>query len=110
MPMVPSLFTIADLACGWACVVHALRAMAVVIVPAALMVSTIRFRSFKAIDLHAHRANQWLIAVAALAVAVAGRPREVLIVIAHGYLFSGLTGLAVSRLRPDHLGPTPMVP
>lgn len=89
---------------------HALWALGVVIVPAGLMVSTIRFRSFKAIDLHAHRAYQWLIALAVLVAAVAGRPHEVLLVIAYGYLFSALVGLVLARLRPEHLGPTPLTP
>lgn len=78
---------------------HALPALAVVIVPALLMVSTIRFRSFKSLDLSTKRSYRGLIALAALMAAVASRPHEVLLAMAYAYLASGFVGLAMSRFR-----------
>jgi CDP-diacylglycerol--serine O-phosphatidyltransferase len=78
---------------------QALPGMAVVLVPALLMVSSLRFRSFKSIDLGTKRSSRGLIALAALIAAVASRPHEVLLLMAYAYLFSGFVGLASSRLR-----------
>ncbi|MCC7179120.1 MAG: CDP-diacylglycerol--serine O-phosphatidyltransferase [Acidobacteria bacterium] len=78
---------------------QALPALAVVLVPALLMVSTIRFRSFKSLDLGTKRSYRGLIALAALIAAVASRPHEVLLLMAYAYLASAFVGLAMSRLR-----------
>jgi CDP-diacylglycerol--serine O-phosphatidyltransferase len=67
--------------------------------PALLMVSTIRFRSFKTIDLRAKRSYQVLIALAALVALVHSYPQEVLLVMAYTYLASAFIGQAVSRVR-----------
>jgi CDP-diacylglycerol---serine O-phosphatidyltransferase len=77
----------------------ALAALAVVMVPAFLMVSTIRFRSFKTFDLQARRPHQVLILVALALVLVTTHPRPVLMALAYVYLFSGLIGLAWTRFR-----------
>ena len=89
---------------------HALLALLVVLVPAALMVSTVPYRSFKAFDVHAHRTYQWVLVFAALGVAIVGRPHEALAVLACVYLLSAPVRLVLARLRPDHLGPTPLTP
>jgi CDP-diacylglycerol---serine O-phosphatidyltransferase len=78
---------------------QALPALAVVLVPALLMVSTIRFRSFKSIDMGTRRSYRGLIAMAALIAAVASRPHEVLLVIAYAYLGSAFVELGLSKLR-----------
>ena len=78
---------------------QALPALAVVLVPALLMVSTIRFRSFKSIDMGTRRSYRGLIAMAALIAAVASRPHEVLLVIAYAYLASAFVELGLSKLR-----------
>jgi CDP-diacylglycerol--serine O-phosphatidyltransferase len=78
---------------------QALPALAVVLVPALLMVSTIRFRSFKSIDLGTKRSYRGLIALAALIAAVASRPHEMLLLMAYAYLASAFVGLAMSRIR-----------
>ena len=83
---------------------HALAALAVVIVPALLMVSTIRFRSFKTLDLGTKRSYRGLIALAALIAAVVSRPHEVLLAMAYAYLASGFVGMAMSRLRAHRTG------
>ncbi len=78
---------------------QALPALAVVLVPALLMVSTIRFRSFKSIDLGIRRSYRGLIALAVLIAAVVARPHEVLLLMAYAYLLSAFVGLGLSRLR-----------
>jgi CDP-diacylglycerol--serine O-phosphatidyltransferase len=77
----------------------ALPALAMVLVPAALMVSTIRFRSFKSIDLQSRRSYTVVILLAAGIALIATHPRVVLVVLAYSYLASAFVGLAISRLR-----------
>ncbi len=55
-------------------------------VPALLMVSTIRFRSFKTIDLGERRRYQVLVALAALLALIVTYPHEVLLIMAYSYL------------------------
>lgn len=78
---------------------QALPALAVVLVPALLMVSTIRYRSFKTIDLGTKRSYRGLLVLAALIAAVASHPHEVLIAMAYTYLASAFIGLALHRIR-----------
>jgi hypothetical protein len=68
-------------------------------VPAVLMVSTIRFRSFKTLDSRARRPYTVLIFLAAGIVLIATHPQAALVVIAYGYLASGFIGLAITRFR-----------
>src|SRR5712671_6632650 len=77
----------------------ALPALAMVLVPALLMVSTIRFRSFKTIDLHVRRPYTILIVIAAALVLITTHPRFVLVAMAYTYLASPFVGMAVARLR-----------
>ena len=77
----------------------ALPALAMVLVPAALMVTTIRFRSFKAIDLQSRRSYTVVILLAAGIALIGWHPRVVLVVLAYSYLASAFVGLAISRLR-----------
>jgi CDP-diacylglycerol--serine O-phosphatidyltransferase len=77
----------------------ALPALAMVLVPAALMVSTIRFRSFKTFDSKGRRPYTVLIFVAAGIVAIATHPQWTLVAIAYSYLSSGFIGLAITRFR-----------
>jgi CDP-diacylglycerol--serine O-phosphatidyltransferase len=77
----------------------ALPAIAMVIVPAALMVSTIRFRSFKTLESQTRRPYTVLIFVAAAIMAIATHPRSMLVVISYSYLASAFIGLAITRLR-----------
>ena len=78
---------------------EALPALVMVLVPAVLMVSTIRFRSFKTLDSRARRPYTVLIFVAAGIVLIATHPQAMLVVIAYSYLASGFIGLALTRLR-----------
>jgi CDP-diacylglycerol---serine O-phosphatidyltransferase len=77
----------------------ALPALAMVLVPAALMVSTIRFRSFKTLDSKRRRPYTVLIFVAAGIVAIATHPQWTLVVIAYSYLASAFIGLAITRFK-----------
>ncbi len=78
---------------------EALPALALVLVPAFLMVSTLRFRSFKTIDLQTRRSPRFVILLALGIVAIATHPRVMLVVLSYVYLASGLVGWAMSRLR-----------
>ena len=77
----------------------ALPALAMVLVPAALMVSTIRFRSFKTIDLQSRRSYTVVILLAAGMAFITTHPPIVLVVLAYSYLASAFVGLAISRFR-----------
>jgi CDP-diacylglycerol--serine O-phosphatidyltransferase len=77
----------------------ALPALAMVLVPAVLMVSTIRFRSFKTIDLKVRRPYTVLLLFAAGIVLITTHPRYVLVVLIYSYLASAFIGLAITRLR-----------
>jgi CDP-diacylglycerol---serine O-phosphatidyltransferase len=77
----------------------ALPALLMVLAPAALMVSTIRFRSFKTFDLQSRRPYTVLIFIAAGIVAVWAHPRGVLVVMAYTYLASAFIGMAITRFK-----------
>jgi CDP-diacylglycerol--serine O-phosphatidyltransferase len=78
---------------------EALPVLAMVLVPAVLMVSTIRFRSFKTIDLQARRPYRVLLLIAAAYMLITWLHRYVLVILAYSYLVSAFIGMAVSRLR-----------
>lgn len=78
---------------------EALPLLVVVLVPAFLMVSTIRFRSFKTIDLQVRRPYVVLLGIAVFIAAVATQPRAMLVLLAYGYLLSGIIGAAMARFR-----------
>ena len=78
---------------------EAFLAVIMVVVPALLMVSTIRFHSFKTLDLRAKRQYTVLIAMAAFFALVVAYPHEVLLIMAYAYLVSGFVELAVSKVR-----------
>jgi CDP-diacylglycerol--serine O-phosphatidyltransferase len=90
---------------------QALAAVAVVIVPAVLMVSTIRFRSFKTINFGWTPSYINIILVAGLIALVATSPRITLLVLAYGYLLSAFIEMAVTRYRtPAETPPPPALP
>ena len=77
----------------------ALPALAVVLVPAVLMVSTIKYRSFKDLDLKSRRSFRVLVIIAAGIVAIATHPKAVLLFAAYAYLASGFIGMAMTRFK-----------
>lgn len=78
---------------------EALLALAVVLVPAALMVSRIRFRSISSILPEGRRSFQSLFVIAAVIAAIAAHPPAVLLGLAYLYLASGLVGLGLGRMK-----------
>lgn len=78
---------------------EALPALAMVLIPALLMVSTIRFRSFKTIDLQSRRPYSVLLLIAAAYILITWLHRYVLVVLAYTYLVSAFIGLAMTRFR-----------
>jgi CDP-diacylglycerol--serine O-phosphatidyltransferase len=90
----------------------AIAVLAMVLVPGLLMVSTIRFRSFKTFDLGARRTYPVLILVAGAIALLVAHPELVLMILAYGYLVTPFIGLLIQRLHrgkntPDTPAPTP---
>ena len=90
---------------GWP---YNLLALPMVLVPAFLMVSTIRYRSFKTFDLGARRSYRDLLLMALVIAAIATHPQITLVVLAYGYLASGFDRLGVAGwLSPRADAPAP---
>jgi len=87
----------------------ALPLVLVVLVPAVLMVSTVRFRSFKDLNLGWRRSYVPLFIVVVAVAAVAAEPRIMLAVCAYAYLLSAFAGMAWTRIRkrPQADAPSP---
>ena len=81
-----------------------LAAVAAMLVPAALMVSTIRYRSFKTINLGWGRSYLPLFGFVLLVSFVATYPKITLPVLAYAYLVSGFIELTVTRMRARREG------
>ena len=77
----------------------AMLALALVLVPAFLMVSTLRFRNISAFNVSRRHSYLTLIFIAGVLAAVATQPELVLVVIAYTYLLSGPAGMVISRVR-----------
>jgi len=77
----------------------ALPAIAMVLLPAFLMVSTIRFRSVKAIDVGWRRSYVGLILAAVGIALFVLHPRIALVILAYGYMGWSILTWAVGRLR-----------
>jgi CDP-diacylglycerol--serine O-phosphatidyltransferase len=77
----------------------ALPALAMVLVPAFLMVSTIRFRSVKAIDVGWRRSYLALFIAAVALALIAAHPRISLVVLAYTYIAYALIGWALTKWR-----------
>jgi CDP-diacylglycerol--serine O-phosphatidyltransferase len=84
---------------GFQTYAEALPVLAMVIVPALLMVSTIRFRSFKNVDLQSRRSYTILVLLAVGLALLASQPELVLVVMGYTYLLSAFVELAWHRLR-----------
>jgi CDP-diacylglycerol--serine O-phosphatidyltransferase len=78
---------------------YATLAFPVVLVPAFLMVSTIRYRSFKTVDLRSPRSYRRLILLALVMAAVTTHPQWTLVALAYAYLLSAFVGIALTRIR-----------
>jgi CDP-diacylglycerol---serine O-phosphatidyltransferase len=85
----------------------ALPALAIVLVPALLMVSTVRFRSVKAIDVGWRRSYLALFLAAVVIALVAWQPRIALVVLAYSYVVASLMAWVIGRLRKRPHDPGP---
>jgi CDP-diacylglycerol--serine O-phosphatidyltransferase len=83
---------------------QALVAVFVMLVPAALMVGTIRFRSFKTINFGWGPSKLPLLVFCLFVAFIYAEPRYTLLILAYGYLSSAFIGLAWSRLRARRSG------
>jgi CDP-diacylglycerol--serine O-phosphatidyltransferase len=86
---------------------QAIASVAVVLIPAALMVSNIRFRSFKTLNLGWTPSYMGIILVAVLIAAIATMPNVALVILAYSYLLSAFIELAVTRVRGHRDDPPP---
>jgi CDP-diacylglycerol--serine O-phosphatidyltransferase len=86
---------------------YATLALPVVLVPALLMVSTIRYRSFKTLDLKSRRSYRNLIPIVLVIAAITTHPQVTLVTIAYAYLASAFIGLAWTKLRRRDLPAAP---
>ena len=87
---------------GFETYVEALPVLAMVIVPALLMVSTVRFRSFKNLDLQTRRKYPVLLLLALGLALLAADAQRVLVVLAYGYFGATLVETAWHRVRRRH--------
>jgi phosphatidylserine synthase len=76
-----------------------------VLVPGLLMVTTIRFRSIKAIDVGWRRSYIALFAGAVAIALIAAHPRIALVVLAYTYIVWSLGTFLVTRMRRRTLNP-----
>jgi CDP-diacylglycerol--serine O-phosphatidyltransferase len=85
----------------------AILALPMVLVPGFLMVSTIRFRSIKSIDVGWRRSYLALFLGALTIALIAAHPRVALVALAYTYMLWGVVMFVVSRLRRKPTTPTP---
>jgi len=85
-------------------------AVLVVFVPAALMVSTIRFRSFKTLNFGWTSSYMKLLLVAGVIAMVTLEQRVTLVVLSYGYLLSPFIEMGMIRLRAYREGRSPQPP
>ncbi len=83
-----------------------LASVALVLVPAALMVSTIRFRSFKTINFGWGPSYMPVFVFAVLIALIATEPRVTLVVMAYGYVIWTFLEWVVGRFRSHRPPPT----
>jgi len=89
---------------------EALAAVVVLLVPAFLMVSTVRFRAFKAVNFGWARSPMPLFLFALLIVFIFTEPRFALVVLAYGYLISALGEWGLTRMRTRRPAAPPAAP
>src|SRR5687767_9695943 len=77
--------------------IGAIPVLALVLIPAFLMVSTIKFRSFKTFDLQARRSYTVLLVIASLIAFVSAHPALALVTLSYGYMLSAFVEMANAR-------------
>ena len=88
----------------------AVLALPIMLVPGFLMVSTIRFRSVKAIDVGWRRSPIWLLMGAVVIAAIAAHPRIALVVLSYTYVLAALVMFVSQRLRRRPAAPPAAAP
>ena len=83
---------------------EALFTLPVMGIPAALMVSRIKFRSFNALIPTRRHSYLTLLLIAGAVAVVTVHPQGVLVLMAYSYMLSGPAGLVVARVRRRHHG------
>ena len=83
----------------------ALPALAMVLLPAVLMVSTIRFRSVKSVDVGWTRSYLRLLLAVAIFLVIVAHPRYVLVVLSYSYTLTALVLWAYRKARRRPLVP-----
>jgi CDP-diacylglycerol---serine O-phosphatidyltransferase len=91
---------------GFQTYVESLPVLGMILVPALLMVSTIRYRSFKNIDLQSRRNYPVLVLFAVGLALLASHPEVVLVVMAYTYLVWPFFEMTWQRLRKREAGST----
>jgi CDP-diacylglycerol--serine O-phosphatidyltransferase len=81
----------------------ALAALPMVIIPALLMVSTLRFRSVKAMEVGWRRSYLALFLAAVALALIASHPRIALVVLSYAYVVSAFIGWGYGRVRRRHV-------
>src|SRR5262245_10776362 len=103
MPSPPAAGVVAATVYAWPYplvgVPQAFAAIAVVLVPAALMVSTIKFRSFKTINFGWSLSYMNIFVIAALIGFIYLEPRVTLVIISYSYLLSAFIEMGLARLK-----------
>ena len=89
---------------GFQTYTEALPVLAMVLVPAVLMVSTIRFRGFKTVDLQTRRSYAILVLFAIGLALFVAHPEIVLVVLAYGYLASAFLEMAWHKWHKKPVG------
>jgi CDP-diacylglycerol--serine O-phosphatidyltransferase len=84
---------------------QSIAAVAVVLIPAILMVITLRFRSFKNLNFGWMGSYMPIFIIAAFIVLIATKPNVTLVLIAYGYLLSAFVEFAINRLRSHRVEP-----
>jgi len=79
--------------------IGAMAVLALVLIPAFLMVSTIKFRSFKTFDLQTRRSYTVLLLLALVIAFVSAHPALALVTLSYGYMLSAFIELAVLKIR-----------
>jgi CDP-diacylglycerol---serine O-phosphatidyltransferase len=90
--------------------IGAIPVLALVLVPAFLMVSTIKFRSFKTFDLQARRSYTVLLALAVVIALVSAHPALALVTLSYGYMLSAFSeslALKIRHRNEPHPAPSP---
>jgi CDP-diacylglycerol---serine O-phosphatidyltransferase len=77
--------------------IGAIPVLALVLVPAFLMVSTVKFRSFKTFDLQARRSYTVLLMIALLIAFVSAHPALALVTLSYGYMLSAFIEMLMAR-------------